>query len=128
MERLPWAPGLLEERELCRRFAPVRFPVRETLLNLAVAMLRNVPVAAAGMLAQKSLTRDLTFRAINGFPIAFWIGLSGVSQKEVHAVIGEIATVTRSASRIPGEESLRDEYTQLRRRYRIDKRQGNVSG
>ena len=44
-------------------FCPVRFPVRETLLNLAVAMLIKVPVAAAGLLAQKSLTRDLTFGA-----------------------------------------------------------------
>jgi hypothetical protein len=32
--------------------------------NLAVAMLINVPVAVAGLLAQKSLARDLTFGAI----------------------------------------------------------------
>jgi hypothetical protein len=64
MVRLPYAPGLLEERELCRRFSPIRFPVRETLLKLAVAMSINVPVVAAGLLAQKSLTRDLTFGAI----------------------------------------------------------------
>jgi hypothetical protein len=55
---------LLEERELCRRFTPVRFLLRETLLNLAVAMLINVPVAVAGLLAEKSLARDLTFGAI----------------------------------------------------------------
>jgi hypothetical protein len=39
-------------------------PIRETLLNLAVATLINVPVVAAGWLAQKSLTRGLTFGAV----------------------------------------------------------------
>ena len=45
-------------------FCPGPLPIRETLLNLAVATLINVPVVAAGWLAQKSLTRDLTFGAI----------------------------------------------------------------
>jgi ABC-type glycerol-3-phosphate transport system permease component len=64
MVRLPQAQVFLEERELCRRFAPVRFPIRETLLNLAVATLMDVPVVTTGWLAQKSLTRGLTFGAI----------------------------------------------------------------
>ena len=44
-------------------------------------------------------------------PIAFWIGLSGVPQKEVHAIIGGIAAVTQSTSRVLGEKSLRNECT-----------------
>jgi hypothetical protein len=63
MVRLPQAQVFLEERELCRRFAPLRSPIRETLLNLAVATLKNVPVVT-GWLAQKSLTRGLTFGAV----------------------------------------------------------------
>jgi len=49
-------------------------------------------------------------------------------EKEVHAIIGEIAAVTQSTSRVLGEESLGNECTQLRRRYRFHKRQGDVSG
>jgi hypothetical protein len=60
-----FAPGgSFSRREGVRRFARVRFPIRETLLNLAVATLINVPVVTTAWLAQKSLTRSLTFGAI----------------------------------------------------------------
>ena len=44
-------------------FYPGPLPIRETLLNLAVATLINVPVAAAGWLAQKRLTRGSNLRS-----------------------------------------------------------------
>jgi hypothetical protein len=56
-------------------------PMRKTLLNLSVATLINAPVVAAGRLAQKSLTRGLTFGrflsqsvrdAGKGSPCGYW--------------------------------------------------------
>jgi hypothetical protein len=38
---------------------------------------------------------------------AFWVSLSGMPEKEVHA-IGENAAVTQSTPRVLGEESLRN--------------------